>query len=244
MSNGWDQAEGLMKKHATTSSGLFVKLAGHGDKIVGAFVGNPFPREVHWTGERYETCTGEGCAHCKKGDGAKLRVAFNFYVPSQKEVKVIEGSQTWFKDVLKVRDKYGLSKWLFEIERHGEAGDTKTTYTILPEEKITPALLKEIEALRLHDLPKVISGGGDNFDSYDRAGSTEPIDARTASQLVARLKALPREALDAFLAKFGVKQIRTLKAADEKAAQDFVESLEAKHAQPQAGSETEIDPFA
>ena len=60
MSNGWDQAEGLMKKHATSNSGLFVKLASHGDKIVGAFVGAPYPREVHWIGERYDNCSGEG----------------------------------------------------------------------------------------------------------------------------------------------------------------------------------------
>ncbi|MFB3852576.1 MAG: hypothetical protein ACE148_01995 [Vicinamibacterales bacterium] len=54
----------------------------------------------------------------------------NFYVPAENAMKVIEGGTVWFKDVLKIRDKYGLDKWLFEIERHGEAGSPKTTYSL------------------------------------------------------------------------------------------------------------------
>ena len=172
MSNGWDHAQGLADKHTGSGSGLFVRLANNGDKIVGAFVGEPYAREVHWGGERYEECTGDGCSFCGEGKRPSLRVSMNFFVPSEGDLKIIEGGVTWFKDLLKVRDKYGLGKWLFEIERHGEAGDPKTTYTILPEERLTDAQLKEIDGLRLHDLPKVVSGGGDSFDSYDKDSGT------------------------------------------------------------------------
>ncbi len=247
MNNGWDQAKGLADKHTNSGSGLFVRLANDRDKVVGAFAGDPYARETHWTGERYEVCTGDGCSICSEGKRPNLRVSMNFYVPAERDLKVIEGGVTWFKDLLKARDKYGLDKWLFEIERHGAAGDPKTSYTILPEEKLTPEQIKEIDALRLHDLPKVVSGGSDNFDSYDKGGSGgggDTIDARSASQLVGRLKALPREAVDTFLEKFSVQRVRDLKGSDEKAAGAFIASLEAKYAQPQAGSNDEVDPFA
>lgn len=245
MSNGWDQAKGLADKHSGSGSGLFVRLANDRDKVVGVFVGDPYARETHWTGERYEVCTGEGCSICAEGKRPNLRVSMNFYVPAERDLKIIEGGVTWFKDLLKARDKYGLDKWLFEIERHGAAGDPKTSYTILPEEKLTPEQTKEIDALRLHDLPKVVSGGSDNFDSYDKGGGGgETIDARLASQLVGRLKALPRDAVDTFLAKFGVQRVRDLKASDEKAATAFIASLEGKYAEPRGGGGEEVDPFA
>jgi len=247
MNNGWDQAKGLADKHSGSGSGLFVRLANDRDKVVGVFVGAPYARETHWTGERYEVCTGEGCSICAEGKRPNLRVSMNFYVPAERDLKIIEGGVTWFKDLLKARDKYGLDKWLFEIERHGAAGDPKTSYTILPEEKLTPEQTKEIDALRLHDLPKVVSGGSDNFDSYDKGsngGGGETIDARLASQLVGRLKSLPRDAVDTFLAKFGVQRVRDLKASDEKAATAFIASLESKYAEPRGGGGEEVDPFA
>ena len=246
MSSGWDRAKGLADKHSGSGSSLFVRLTNDRDKVVGAFVGDPYPREVHWTGEKYEDCTGEGCKQCaESGKKPSLRVAMNFYVLSERALKIIEGGVTWFKDLLKARDKYGLGKWLFEIERHGASGDPKTNYTILPEEKLSSEQVKEIEALQLHDLPKVVQGGGDSFDSYDKGSTGEAsIDARSASQLVGRLKGLPREAVDTFLEKFSVQRVRDLKASDEKAAAAFIDSLEEKYARPQAEAADEVDPFA
>jgi len=248
MSNAWDQAQGLVDKHSSGAGGLFVRLANTGDKIVGCFVGDPHAREVHWTGERYEECSGDGCSLCAEtGKRPSLRVSMNFYLPGERALKIIEGGVTWFKDLLKVRDKYGLDKWAFEVERHGDAGDPKTTYTILPDEKLTAEQREEIAALQLHDLAKSTSGdssSGGSFDSYDKkASSSSLIDARIASQLVSRLKALPRDAVDTFLEKFGVKRIRDLKASQKEAAETFVESLEAKHGRGKDES-AEVDPFA
>lgn len=251
MSNAWEQAQGLVDKHSSAAGGLFVRLTGHGDKIVGCFAGEPYAREVHWTGERYEECSGDGCSYCADGKRPNLRVSMNFYVPAERALKIIEGGVMWFKDLLKVRDKYGLDRWTFEIERHGEAGDPKTTYTILPDEKLTEEQREEIAALQLHDLEKTVSGGGSSgrdgsFDSYDKkkSGGGELIDARVASDLVSRLKALPRDAVDAFLEKFEVKRIRDLKASDRKAAEEFVKSLEAKNGRGEDDGDGEVDPFA
>ena len=47
--NAWDTASRLADKHAN-QGGIFVRLTSNGDKIVGAFCGEPFAREVVWTG--------------------------------------------------------------------------------------------------------------------------------------------------------------------------------------------------
>lgn len=170
MSNAWENAATLADKHEK-SGGIFIRLTNNGDKIVGAFCGEPHAREVHWTGEKYAECTGEGCSHCGGGKRPSLRVLLNFFVPEDGEMKVIEGGTTWFKDVLKVRDKYGLDKWLFEIEGHGETGDPKTSYSILPETKIDDEHRAKINAAELHDLGNLGNGDSDGTPSTPRRSS-------------------------------------------------------------------------
>ncbi|MBN2530804.1 MAG: hypothetical protein JXR76_30735, partial [Deltaproteobacteria bacterium] len=151
-------------------------------------------------------------------------------------MKVIEGGTAWFKDVIKVRDKYGLDKWLFEIERHGDSGDPKTTYSILPEEKTDDELRAVIAAAALHDLANI--GNGEEEEkapAKSRAGSINP---RVAGELVAQLKALPRSDVDTFLAEFKVERVRDLQASDEAKARKYIARLTA----PQ--DDSEIDPFA
>ena len=235
MNDAWDRARTLADQHA--SAGIFVRLANHGDKVVGAFCGDPHAREVHWTGERYEECAGEGCFHCKGGKRPTLRVMLNFYVPAEGAMKIIEGGVTWFKNVLKVRDKYGLDKWLFEIERHGEAGDSKTRYSVLPEEKIDVSMRSRIDAAVLNDLGSI--GSGDDDEDDERC-----IDSDTVVELAGRLKALPRSAVDTFLQQFKVQRVRDLKAWHESSARQLLGGLEA-HARKQAvAAQAEWDPFA
>ena len=241
MSNSWDKARTLADKHAS-QGGIFVRLVNDGDKIVGAFCGEPFAREVVWTGERYETYDTANTAHADKRPS--LRVMLNFFVFAENAMKVIEGGTTWFKDVLKIRDKYGLDKWLFEIERHGEAGSPKTTYSLLPEEKLTDELRAKMAATQAHDLERLTNSQGDADDAKPAATAGRkdgPIDPRIAGEIVARLKSLPRTDVDAFIAKMGVQRVRDLKASDETAARALLDQLEAKVAPAQAA---EVDPFA
>ena len=246
MTTAWEMATTMADKHAN-SGGIFVRLANNGDKIVGAFCGEPYAREVIWTGERYEQFDENNSAH--QGKRPSLRVMLNFYVPAEGAMKVIEGGTVWFKDVLKVRDKYGLDKWLFEIERHGDAGDPKTTYSILPEEKIDDAMRARIAEAEPHDLASI--GSGDASASADKGaakpsagGSGGAIDPRVASELVGRLKALPRSDVDAFLAELGVKRVRDLKASDVAAAKKALDRLEAALRASGGDEDDSIDPFA
>lgn len=241
MTTAWDLATTMADKHAN-SGGIFVRLAANGDKIIGAFCGEPYAREVIWTGERYEQFDENNSSH--QGKRPSLRVMLNFYVPAEGVMKVIEGGTVWFKDVLKVRDKYGLDKWLFEIERHGDAGDPKTTYSILPEEKLDDEMRARIAAAEPHDLKSI--GAGNDDDNGKNSATTKkpsnaagPIDPRVAGDLVAKLKALPRSDVDAFLAEFGVQRVRDLEAKHETSARAFIDQLLAKQSQPE-----EVDPFA
>jgi len=246
MSNAWNHAESLSEKHAN-QGGVFVRLANNGDKVVGAFCGEPHAREVHWTGERYEECTGDGCSFCAGGKKPSLRVMLNFYVPAEGAMKVYETGTRVFRDLLKLRAKYGLQSWLFEIERHGEAGSTKTRYSVLPEAQIDAALRAQIDAAELNDLANL--GAGDDEDAGGKepsagAGATPAtIPTERVAPLVARLKALPRADVDTFLGRFGISRVRDLAAADEQAAYALLAELEARLAPPPAPA-AEIDPFA
>jgi hypothetical protein len=251
MSNAWDIAKQMAERH---TSSTFVRLANDGDKVIGVFVGEPLAREVVWTGEKYlDAKSPEAEKYLKKGRSSSLRVAMNIYVLAENVVKVYEMGATVFKDVFKLRDKYGLDTWAFEIERHGGKGDNKTSYTILPEQRLDDAMRRKIAQLELHDLEKVLSNTDDGddgdeergFDSYeDKQDAPKdkrdiPIDSAVLEQVMPRLKVLPRERLDEFLKQFKVQRVKDLRAGDQTAVLEFLSRIEAAVQPPR-----EIDPFA
>jgi hypothetical protein len=200
MTSTWDGAIHLAERHNSTGS-VFVRLQGDGDKVVGAFCGEPYAREVVWTGERYEDFDANNPEHKGEGKRTSLRTAINFFVPADKAMKVIEGGAAWFRDVLKVRAKYGLDAWLFEIERHGEAKNPKTKYSILPDERIDAEMRARIDALPLHDLKRVAGGEdepGPHAPASSRGGRPAP-NPRDASPTLPGLASagLPRNGMAA-----------------------------------------------
>lgn len=237
----WARTEEMAKRHDQGSS-TWLKLADDGDKEVVVFLGEPYPREVVFADGKYEPFTDE---HKAKGLKPSLRVAFNVALFETKEVKVLEQGVVFFKQLLQVRSKRSLSDWAFEIERHGAARDKNTTYSILPEHKLTPEQQAEFQALPLHDLEKLYSGedsGGGELGSYDKK-SDAVVDPKTAQAIVQSLKALPREAVDRFLQKFGVSRIKDLPAAQVEKAKAFVDTLTAELNRKDDAAE-EVDPFA
>ncbi len=241
----------LAERH---TSSIFVRLANDGDKVVGVFVGDPYPREVVWTGEKYlDVKNPEAEKYLKKGRSSSLRVATNLYIPAENVVKVYEMGAVVFKDVFKLRDKYGLDTWAFEIERHGGKGDNKTSYTILPEQRLDDTMRRKIAQLELHDLEKVLSNTDDGddgdeergFDSYEdkqdapKDKRDRPLDSAILEQVMPRLKVLPRERLDEFLKQFKVQRVKDLRAGDQTAVLEFLSRIEAAMQPPR-----EIDPFA
>ena len=164
----WQQTEEMAKKHDQGGS-LWLKLAGDGDKAVVVFLGEPHPREVAFVDGKYVEVDEKAKA---AGAKASLRVALNVALYDSKEVKVLEQGVMFFKDLVRVREKYGLEKWAFEIQRHGAAKDPKTTYSILPEHQLSAEQQKAFQALPQHDLAKLYSGEGDNGGAKDGQSST------------------------------------------------------------------------
>lgn len=188
----WNEAEELAERYSGGASkreksegGLFVRMAEDGQRIVGAFVGAPCAYEAIWTGTRYELYDETREEH--REERPKLRIAMNFYVPDD-GMKVWEMGVTLFRDVKRVREKYGLDKWLFEVERHGVKGDPKTTYSVLPDRQIDEAMAKEIGGAKLIDLDALIvktmapgagdrAGGGSSSSRGGRGGAAAPAPA-------------------------------------------------------------------
>ncbi len=260
--SGWDKAQERTKQ---VSDGIFVKLD-DGDKVVVTFLGEPHIEELVWNEKlgKYEPFD----AKLHAGKSATPKYKMNVVVwtkqaagaDSKKEkieaVKIIDCNNATFKDVLKVRDKFGLDKWCFEVERQGKKGDTKTTYSVMPEVQMDEAMLATVKAAKLHDLAKAKDEGDNSTDmnSHDKAGGDKAkggpagdalISTDQSQALVARLKVLPREKLTAFLKQFGVAQIKQVKAADLAAACAMVDEFEGKpKAEAAPAAPTEEDPFA
>ena len=114
-------------------------------------------------------------------------------------------------------------------------------------DKLSAEQQKAFHALPQHDLEKLYapeSEGGSSapLGSYDQK-SDGTVDPKVAQGIATQLKALPREAVDRFLQKFGVQRIKDLPAAQVEKARAFVEQLQTELAAP-AATETEVDPFA
>lgn len=249
----WGKAQERAENHK--GNGIFVRLADDGDKVVVAFCGEPYIRELVWNQKtnQYDDFTPE---HEKAGQKSTPRYVLNVFDKIEKAMKVMEFSNITFKDVLKVKDKYGLDKKFFEVERSGKKGDTKTSYTILPDDPIDDDFRKLIAAAKLHDLAKIGRDDGDeqtDMSSHDKksngkapatnapGGSDAPaiITADDASALIARLKPLDKAKIEEFLKRFKVAKVKELRASDLADAKKQLDEWEGKGAQ----APTEVDPF-
>ena len=237
--NMWEQTEELAKKHDADSS-TWLKLANDEDKAIVVFLGEPYPREVSFVDGKYVPADDAVRA---AGHKVSLRVAYNVALPETGEVKVLEQGVMFFKDLVRVREKYGLEKWAFEVQRHGAAKDPKTTYSILPERQLTAEERKSFQAVELLDLPKLYAGELEKEPESEEAAPEGPIDPKLATAIVTQLKAMPRQAVDRFLEQFGIKRIKDLPAAQWERAKAFVEKLVAEFDAP-ATTPVEVDPFA
>jgi hypothetical protein len=244
--SGWDKAKEASKK---AGDGKYIRLKDDGDKVVGVFLDEPEARSTYFD-EKEKKSYVYTDEHRKSGCKESISFLFNFYDVNASRVRVLEVKNATFKDILKVREKYGLEKWAFEIQRNGAKGDNKTTYTVLPETKISEladGVQKAIKEAKLYDLVKEAAGeGGDDDDAKgSRSGgssgssSDEPVDDKTRGDIVERLKALPREKADEFLKKFGIGKVKELPQSKAKAALEFLKTLEGA-----SSSDDEEDPFA
>jgi hypothetical protein len=237
MTDMWNHTAEMAKRQEA-SGGNWLRLQNDGDTAVVVFLGDPYPRDVAFVDGKYTLATEELKA---KGVKSSLRVAFNVALYPTREVKVFEQGIVFFKDLTKVREKYGLDRWVFEIQRRGAAKDPKTSYTILPDRQLTPDEQRLFAGLQQHDLARLYSDAtASASETKSKAADVSP-DPAALQALVDGLKALPRDAVERFCSHFGVARIRDIPAYRIDAAKRYVVELTAEFA-PAAGGE--IDPFA
>jgi hypothetical protein len=224
----WQRTEELAKQH-DQQGGSWIRLQNDGDTTVVVFLGEPYPRQVCFVDGKYHVATEELKA---AGHKASLRVALNVFVLETKEVKVLEQGVVFFKDLVRVRDKYGLSDWAFDVTRNGAAKDPKTRYSILPERQLSPEEKRVIQGLKLHDLAAL-------YGEAEAEDEPEFVDEEVARQMVGQLKLLPRQAAERFCQKFGVERVRDLKRAHVETAWELIVALQ-KEFNPSAAP----DPFS
>ena len=260
----WDTAS-TTAENAKSRSGIFARLENDGDKMIVAFLGEPEAKEVHWTGDSTEICTGEDCRKCKKGDVPQARFSINVYVKTKttdgelqevEKVQIFEQGVRWYRDLEAVKAKYGLDKWWFEIERQGKAGSKKTKYTIMPEEKFTDDDKKELVKNELNDLTGTTNNNDDDDNDTKKTTQSststkkekEPTDglisADDVSDIMRRMQNQPKDEIKKFLDKFGVKRFKDLKSSQRADAIKFVKQLESKNDKPESPEEEETDPFS
>ena len=246
---GWDDAR--KKADDAQVGGKFLKLEDDGDTAILVWLDKPYARDVVWNGETYlEADSDDGKAYLDNHPKKKpqFRASMNGLVlkrgnKNDKELKVVEPPEVqifengvnWFNDLCKIKEKYGLGIWAFELQRNGKAGDPKTTYSMLPDTKVDDinGLAEKIKAAKLHDLANPMS---DNDDD-SKSGSNGVISDEQKAELVAKLKALGRETLSEFLKAFEVEQIKALPSSKFDAAMKFCSDKS-------GDSEPEVDPFA
>ena len=161
MSKAWDSAIDRAAKNipiCANQDPLFT-LAHDGDEVTLVILGDPYS---------YEMTYDEGRHHTKlytiepKPRGSKfvVRIAINVAVYSTKTVMVLDSSPPLFKEIIAVRNKYGLDKWAFVVSRrYGTPDQTlamHTSYSALPEHQLTDAERAEFVSLPLHNLQKVV----------------------------------------------------------------------------------------
>ena len=140
---------------------------------------------------------------------------------------------------------YGLDKWLFEIERHGEAGDPKTTYSILPDGRssMTVCVLRSRSSAsttsrrpcRAVTSPKVTA------PRASRRVAAPSILATRANSLGASSNSpqLPTSRAPSS-PSLAFERVRDLKASDVAEARQALDRLEAA----MRAADNSIDPFA
>lgn len=91
--------------------GVHIPLDKHGDRTTGLFIGEPFAWEEPWP---------------EPGRRERLRIAMNFYAVGMNAMCVVVLNTREFRELVRLRDKYDLHKWVFTLTRDRNKGDEES----------------------------------------------------------------------------------------------------------------------
>lgn len=280
---GWDAGQQLAEESSTS---IFLKLEDDGDKALGCFVGDPLCQQVFFSKKdnRYidaDSEDGEKYAAKNKGKRPSFRFRINMLVlglgdeDTEFDLESIDlenarvmiyeqGVKVWRK-LCKAKNKYGLGKKVFELERNGKAGSTNTEYSLMPEGNVkdVDGLAELIASIDLHDLTgQAVEEDDDDSDEVTstksstkkktakktasakksaKNGKSNGANGITIDQIRTSLKALPDGHAKAgeFLEAFELRKVKELPEAKFGAAMEWI-AAQAAEAEEEAG---DSDPF-
>lgn len=132
--SSWESIAKQVAREEKADSLWFVVAPG--TKVVVAIIGEPYSYESLYTDGVWRRFDPADPLHT--GLVPKLRIAIACYIRGTEQVAVFEGDVAWFKQVLNVREKYGLDRWWFEFANHELSADEPCpTISVLAEETMT-----------------------------------------------------------------------------------------------------------
>lgn len=154
---GWSQAMDVARRDDQTAS-KYVRLSNDGDQVTLMLRQVPFGYFAHRLGGEngrfagWERCTGNGCAHCARGSRAAGRYLVDVLDVEARTRRLWEPSKTTFRALEAVARRFPPHLHIYDVTRHGRAGDTGTRYQILPAGPVTPELRAVSDKLPFFDL--------------------------------------------------------------------------------------------
>lgn len=131
------------------SRGVVLQLRLPGARVVGAFCGQP---------------------HVSTADG-RPRTWWNFFVPSDGSMRVLEGDAAWQHQMEKVFSKFGREGILYEV---AFVGPEPGRYTLLPERKATADDETRLRMTPLYDLEALSAGRISNMEVHRTPATVPP----------------------------------------------------------------------
>jgi hypothetical protein len=93
------------------------------------------------------------CPFCAAGISARPVTFILMYQHDDGKVKIWERGRQFLTKLQGLFNRYSpLCDYVFDIERHGKAGDQKTTYDVYPLDKVDPVDISDVE------LPEILGG--------------------------------------------------------------------------------------
>lgn len=133
--------------------------------------------------KRYVNCLREynepvsKCPFCREHMPVQAKLFVPVYDVEEDRVKIWERGKKFFNKISGLCSRYGkLVEKEFEIERHGKAGDTNTTYEIFPMDDSEPASMEDLPEIP-DDFGKfVLDKSADDMEYFLEEGQFPPED--------------------------------------------------------------------
>jgi hypothetical protein len=165
-----------------------------------------------------------------------------------KRMQVFEGGLDRYTVWNNQYKKFGLG-WFYEIERHGKAGDQKTTYTFDRTDPIPEDFLRDV--LRM-DYPKLdvageddadATGGGNGASAAPQPPPDSPIPDEIGDDIVRHMKEMPNDPASgkAFVKHFQIPKLRALPRGRTAEAMAWVQALKTLKEHGKITPTTDVD---